>query len=156
MLARLIIKFWQSSLARAGFAIFFAMLIVGLLAYGSKSHRPPAQTEHRPPDPQQIAYVGAEQAVRKRLPTPETAKFSDYATDQETGAAEVGRGIWEAWGKVDYRSATGSQIHASWQVAWDRKTNRIIYQRIGSEETGNYADALHASGAFPVGPDAGD
>lgn len=131
-------------------------LIIGILAIVSRPREGAKLIANERMDPQQAAFDEARQTMIRDLPAPATAKFSDPATDNNTGAAEIGNGIWEAWGKVDYRDAAGAMIHTDWHVAWDRKTKRVIYRKLGSRETGNYAEALGASKAYPVGPDAAD
>lgn len=134
-----------------------AALGLGLLAAACKPRATPpaAETPRRSPQ-EEAAFAEARRTVIKNLHSPSTAQFSSYSTDDNTGAAEIGHGIWEAWGKVDYRDATGAGIHTDWHVAWDRRTTRIIYWKIGSRETGNYAEALGASRAYPPGPDSAD
>jgi len=137
-------------------AVFAAAVVVGVVMWEAKPRKAPPAPVAQAPDPQQVAVMQAQQILEKGFQMPVAAKFSNYVTDNNTGAAELGSGIWEAWGKVDFRDATGADAHRDWQVAWDRRTGRVIYRKLGAEEIGNYAEALGASKAYPPGPDAAD
>jgi len=135
--------------------ILWLALVAGVVIYVTKPHRSSSPSEIPTQDTRELAYKEARQMVLKALPLSSGADFSDYATDQQTGAAEIGRGIWEAWGRVTVQERNHSAVE-DWHIAWIRKTKEILYQKVGSNEKGNYATALEASGTFPTGPAAAD
>jgi hypothetical protein len=147
---------WRNSALRILFAMMVAAVVIGALMWGAKPRAVTPPIASPISDPQQVALAQAQKMLARDFQLPADAMFSSYVTDNNTGAAELGSGIWEAWGKVDFRDQHSSNVHRDWHVAWNRATGRVIYRKLGAQEVGNYAEALGASKAYPQTPDAAD
>lgn len=132
----------------SSFLVFVILLVLFFVILGvagsiqSNSVSEPAPEWH-------LRYRQAEALIKKGLKCPSTAKFSDYLSDQHTGAKHLGKDVWDCFGYVDSQNAFGAMIRNQWELILDVKIPKILYVKIGSDKSGDYKAAFEAAGATP-------
>ena len=97
-----------------------------------------------------LVYPKAQEEVRKELPFPQMAKFSELQDkdDQHSICRRVRGGLWESRGVTDHLDKTGKKHRSVWRVLHRSSSDGAIetlYLEVGDVKRGSMDAAVKAS-----------